>query len=61
LTPRHGGARLKTCTREESMAKKRRTLTAHRDAVTGQWVTPGYAQRHPKTRVKETIRNPKKR
>jgi hypothetical protein len=43
------------------MPKGKRTHIAHRDAGTGQWVTPGYARRHPQTTVKETVKNPKKR
>lgn len=37
------------------MSKKGETKTVHhRDAGTGQYVTPGYAVKHPKTTVKET-------
>jgi hypothetical protein len=43
------------------MAKKKGTHTGYRDAGTGKWVTPGYAKKHPKTTVKETVKNPKKK
>ena len=37
------------------MSKKGITKTVHyRDAGTGQYVTPKYAEKHPKTTVKET-------
>jgi hypothetical protein len=37
------------------MAKK----TAHRDAGTGKFVTKSYADKHPKTTVKETVKKSK--
>lgn len=34
--------------------KKPATQTDHRSAKTGEYVTPGYAKKHPATTVKET-------
>ena len=34
---------------------KRKTRKGHRDAGTGQWVTPEYARKHPSTTVTETV------
>lgn len=38
------------------MAKK---TSIHRDAGTGQFVTKTYADKHPKTTVKETVKKSK--
>jgi hypothetical protein len=43
------------------MAKTRGTHKVYRDAGTGEFVTPGYAKKHPKTTVEETVKNPKKK
>jgi hypothetical protein len=45
------------------MAKKGKTTTRYRyrSAVDGKFVTAEYAQRHPRTTVKETVRVPPRR
>lgn len=42
------------------MTKKTTTVKKHRDADTGQYVTPDYAKKHPKTTVTETEKKTKK-
>lgn len=37
------------------------TRKVSRSAVTGRFVKKGYAERHPKTTVRETVRTPKKK
>ena len=42
--------------------KKIKTVTRHRDAITGQYVTEEYAKKHKRTTVKETDKvTPKKK
>jgi len=41
------------------MAKKRAKNVRYRSAVTGHFVTEGYAKKHPKTTVKETVKSRK--
>ena len=40
------------------MAKKSKTTTLHRSAVTGKFVTEEYARKHPRTTVKEKVKVP---
>jgi len=43
------------------MAPRGKTRKAHRSAITGRFVKEGYAKRHPKTTVKETVKVPRKK
>lgn len=43
------------------MAGKAKTRKVNRSAETGQFVTEGYAEKHPKTTVTETVKVPKKK
>ena len=43
------------------MAKKAKTRTQYRSAVTGKFVTPEYARNHPRTTVKERVKVPPRR
>jgi len=36
-----------------------KTSKAHRSAITGKFVTKAYANKHPKTTVKETVKKGK--
>jgi hypothetical protein len=36
------------------MAKKNKVIVRYRSAITGEWVTPAYAKKHPKTTVRVT-------
>jgi len=42
------------------MAKSKKTRKIHRSAVNGKFVKKSYAEKHPKTTVKETIKTTKK-
>ena len=43
------------------MGKKRGTRKIHRSAVDGRFVTENYANKHPRTTVTETVKQPKKK
>ncbi len=42
------------------MAKKKKNRSLYRDAGTGEFVTKKYAEKNPKTTVKETTKTKKK-
>lgn len=43
------------------MSPKGKTRRVHRSAVTGRFVKGGYAKKHPRTTVTETVKTPKKK
>jgi hypothetical protein len=41
------------------MAKPRGTRTVHRSSITGKFIKPSTAKRHPKTSIKQTVKTGK--